>query len=342
METSLIGSSGVKVTRVGLGGAAMGGLFSDVTDEDATATIRTAIELGVSYVDTAPLYGHGKSERFYGTALAGVARDRFTISTKVGRVLVPVDHFDDPPQFYNVPLAVPVYDYSRDGVLRSLEESLQRLHLDQVDILLIHDPDEGESVTTDDFGEPIHYKQTMDATYPVLHELRARGTVGAIGAAMNQWQALGRYVTETEIDYVLLAGRYTLLDQSALPELLPLCEEKGVRVILGGPYNSGVLASDLAPGAKYFYADASPDVLDRAWAIKAVCDRYGVPLKAAALQFGLGHPAVASTIPGARSPAEAEENLAMARVPIPSELWEELRQERLILTEAPSPQGLRL
>jgi D-threo-aldose 1-dehydrogenase len=141
----------------------------------------------------------------------------------------------------------------------------------------------------------------MDETYPTLHELRAQGTVGAIGAAMNQWQALGRYVTETEIDCVLLAGRYTLLDQSTLPELLPPCEEKGVRVILGGPYNSGVLASDLTPGAKYFYADASPDVLDRARAIKTVCDRYGVPIKAATLQFGLGHPTIASTIPGARS-----------------------------------------
>jgi D-threo-aldose 1-dehydrogenase len=180
----------------------------------------------------------------------------------------------------------------------------------------------------------------MDETYPTLHELRAQDTVGAIGAAMNQWQALGRYVTETEIDCVLLAGRYTLLDQSTLPELLPPCEEKGVRVILRGPYNSGVLASDLTPGAKYFYDDASPDVLDRARAIKTVCDRYGVPIKALALQFGLGRRSPQRS-PAPGPPAEAEENLAMARVAIPSDLWEELRQERPVSTKSLSPQVLR-
>ena len=337
LETAEIGSTGLRVTGVGLGGAALGGLYSDVPEEKAIDTVVRALDLGVSYLDTAPQYGHGKSERFLGRALAGVERTRYTISTEVGRVLVPVSQPREGSAFANLPPLEPVFNYSKGGVLRSLEESLERLGLERVDIALIHDPDEGESVVRVTFGEPVHYRQALDEAWPTLEQLRSRGAVKAIGAGMNQWQALASFVRDTDLDCVLLAGRYTLLDQSALAELLPLCERRGVSVILGGPYNSGILASDLSPEATYFYSKVPPDVLERARSIKAVCDRHGVPLKAAALQFVLSHPAVVATIPGARSPAEVEENLEMARVSIPRDLWDELRAEGHIPEQAPTP-----
>ena len=190
-------------------------------------------------------------------------------------------------QFVDLPSLEPTYDYSRDGVLRSIEESLARLRLDRVDIVMIHDPDD-------------HFEQAVGETFPTLYELRSQGVVGAIGAGMNQWEMLARFAREADPDCFLLAGRYTLLDQSGLDELLPLCEEKGIGIVLGGPYNSGILASDLSDDTTFNYLPAPREVLERARRIKRVCDRYGVPLKAAALQFGLAHPAVSATIPGAR------------------------------------------
>ena len=216
-----------------------------------------------------------------------------------------------------------VFDFSRDGVLRSLEDSLRRLDMDRIDIALIHDPDD-------------HHDQAISEAFPALAELRSQGVIGAIGAGMNEWEALARFAVEGDFDCFLLAGRYTLLDQSGLAELLPLCEQRGISVILGGPYNSGVLASDLSGSATYFYAATPPEVLLRAREIKTVCDRHEVPLKAAALQFGLAHPAVAATIPGAQSVAEVEENVAMVQLPIPGALWDELRGQHLIPAEAPS------
>lgn len=341
LETVEIGATGLRVTRLGFGGAAIGGFYSEVPEEAAVQTVIRAHEVGVRYFDTAPLYGRGKSEWFYGKALPTVARDEFVISTKVGRLLRPdqAEEGKDDGVYFNLPPLVPVYDFSRDGVLRSLEESLQRLNLDRVDIALIHDPDEGESAVKATFGEPAHYAKALGEAFPALAELRSQGVVGAIGLGMNQWQALARFARDGDFDCFLVAGRYTLLDHSALPELLPLCEQKGISVILGGPYNSGILASDLSPGAYYFYAEAGPEILAQARAIKAVCDRHAVPLKAAALQFGLGHAAVASTIPGARSAFEVEENLRMAEFDIPSALWEELRHEGLIPRDAPTPSG---
>ena len=341
LDTSEIGATGVSVTRLGFGGAVIGGSLHDVTPEDAAQTALSAHRLGIRYFDTAPLYGHGNSETRLGQALPAIPRDDFVLSTKVGRLLRPAEapeasdgrHVDPPP-------LLPIFDFSRDGVLRSLEESLQRLNLGRVDIALIHDPDEGESVTGESFGEPHHYAQALNEAYPALADLRSQGVVKAVGVGINQWQALIAFARDADFNCFLLAGRYTLLDHSALPELLPLCEEKGISVILGGPYNSGILASDLSPGAQYFYAQAPPEVLQLARSIKAVCDRHGVPLKAAALQFGLAHPAVAATIPGPRSVSEVEENLRMVEFPIPVQLWEELRHERLIPADAPTPGGL--
>ena len=216
-------------------------------------------------------------------------------------------------------------------MLRSLEESLQRLSLDRVDIALIHDLDRASA------DDPVQWRRAVEEAYPALDDLRSQGVVKAIGAGLNESEPLVRLAQEGDFDCFLLAGRYTLLDQSGLSELLPLCEERRISIILGGPYNSGILASDLSPGATYFYGKAPPDVLGRARRLKAACDRFDVPLKAAALQFGLAHPAVAATIPGARSPAEVEENVRMAAHHIPHELWDELRGQRLIPDDAPVP-----
>ena len=319
-----IGGTGLRVTQLGMGGAPFGGTAVDVTEGAALETVDRALRLGVGLFDTAPFYGVGKSEVFFGKALSGVDRSSFVLSTKIGRVLHSID---EPMKDSGWVKPFPFdwrFDFSRDGVLRSLEQSLERLDTDHVDILLIHDPDD-------------HHEQAVKEAYPALDELRSQGVVKAIGAGMNDWEPLAQFAREGDFDCFLLAGRYTLLDQSGLEELLPLCQERGISIILGGPYNSGILASDLGPEATYFYERTPSEVLDRARRIKSVCDRHGVPLKAAALQFGLAHPAVAATIPGAQSAAEVEENFNMVRHPIPADAWAELRDEGLIPEEAPTP-----
>ena len=325
LEPRRIGTTHIAVTALGLGGAPLGGLSTSVGADNAVNTVRRGYELGVRFFDTAPLYGRGKSERFYGQALSEYDRDSYILSSKVGRVLDPNDSDIGEGDIYaELPPYDVVFDFSRDGVLRSIEESLERLGLDRLDIALIHDPDD-------------HWQQAITEAYPTLAELRSQGVVRAIGAGMNQWQMPARFAREGDFDCFLLAGRYTLLDHSGLEELLPLCEEKSISVILGGPYNSGVLASDLGPDTTYFYERTPPEVLETAMRIKAVCDRYEVPLKAAALQFGLAHPAIAATIPGPRAPDEVSENVAMASYEIPPDLWAELKSEGLIPNEAPTP-----
>ncbi len=321
-----IGTTGLEVTRLGLGGAPFGGLITNVEQRAAVSSIKTAMGLGIQYLDTAPLYGTGKSEHFYSEALAGVNRDDFVLSTKVGRLLNPTDSPKNDDIYVNLPPLRAKFDFSRDGVLRSLEESLKRLKLDRVDILFVHDPD--------DFHE-----QAVNEAFPVLAELRSQGVIKAIGVGMNYWEPLALFAREADFDCFLLAGRYTLLDHSGLTELLPLCQEKSMSIILGGPYNSGVLASDLSDdtATTYFYRETPPEVLARARRIKSVCDRHDVPLRAAALQFGLAHAAVAATIPGARSAAEVEENFRMAGLSIPNDLWSELKHEKLIPEDAPTP-----
>ena len=325
LELRQIGTTDVSVTPMGCGGAPLGGLFTPVGAENAVNTVRRGYELGIRFFDTAPLYGRGKSERFYGQALSEYDRDSYILSSKVGRVLDPNDSATDQDDIYvELPPYDVVFDFSRDGVLRSIEESLQRLGLERLDIALIHDPDD-------------HWEQAIAEAYPTLAELRSQGVIRAIGAGMNQWEMPARFAREGDFDCFLLAGRYTLLDHSGLEVLLPLCQEKSVSVILGGPYNSGVLASDLGPDTTYFYQQTPPEVLETAKRIKAVCDRHEVPLKAAALQFGLAHPAVAATIPGPRTPSEVSENISMVSFDIPGDLWVELKSEGLIPDEAPTP-----
>lgn len=324
LDKAEISSTGVKVTKLGLGGAPFGSMPLNEAEQSSVESIDKGLELGIAYFDTAPLYGAGKSERYYAAGLAGVERDSYVLSTKVGRVLNPVDAAPGQDIYRALPQMDVVFDFSRDGVLRSFEESLKRLELDRIDIALIHDPD--------DFHD-----QAVNEAFPALAELRSQGVIGAIGAGMNFCEPLSQFGREADFDCFLLAGRYTLLDHSGLDDLLPLCEEKGMSIILGGPYNSGVLASDLGEGTTYFYQSTPPEVLESARKIKAVCDRHDVPLKAAALQFGLAHPAVAATIPGAVSSDEVQENFDMVGYPIPADLWAELKHEGLLPENAPTP-----
>jgi D-threo-aldose 1-dehydrogenase len=295
------------IDRLGLGGAPIGNLFAAVSDEDARATVDAAWDRGIRFFDTAPLYGHGLSERRLGTALAGRPRDEYTLATKVGRLLVAGDPGDT--MFVDVPSARPVFDFSYDAVMRSLEDSLDRLGHDRVDILHVHDPDD-------------HVEEALAGAFPALRRLRDEGVINKVGAGMNQAPALLRFVREAGVDCVLLAGRYTLLDQSGA-ELLDRCGREGVEVYAAGVFNSGLLA-DPRPGATYDYAAAPADLVARAKDLASRCDAAGVSLKAAALQFPLRHPAVTRVLMGARTGAEVEENVELFETAVPEDLWDEL------------------
>ncbi|MDP9865353.1 MULTISPECIES: aldo/keto reductase [Streptosporangium] len=308
------------VSKYGFGAAPIGNLFTAVSDAEARAAVDAAYDAGFRLFDTAPHYGLGLSERRLGAALAGRPRDSYTLSTKVGRLLVPSTG-DGPVgrdgQGFDVPADLRrVWDFSRDGVRRSLEESLVRLGLDTVDVVLIHDPDD-------------HWEQAVSEAYPALAELRDQGVVKAVGVGMNQAEMLTRFVRETGVDMVMLAGRHTLLDQSGAEELLPLCDERGVSVVAAGVFNSGLLATH-DPSGTYDYAPAPEPLLARARRVAAVCERHGVTLPQAALAFPLRHPAVASVVVGARSAAEVTRNAGLVAEPVPEDLWAELAAEGLI------------
>jgi D-threo-aldose 1-dehydrogenase len=323
------GRTRLTVTRVGLGTAPLGGLYAAVDEHAALETVRGAYDRGLRFFDTAPLYGHGLAERRTGRALAELPRDEFVLATKVGRLLradAPADEgklsggLDRWPA---APSVNPVFDFSYDGVLRSFEESLERLGLDRVDVLHIHDPDE-------------HEEEALAGAFRALDRLRAEGAIAAVGAGVNQCELPARFARAADFDCFLVAGRYTLLDQGALRELFPLCLERGIAVVLGGVYNGGILA-DPRPGAMFDYSPAPASIVERAQRLDAVCRRHGAPLKAAALQFAGAHPAVTTMLVGMRDPAELEENLELLRMPLPAELWAELRRERLLPEEAPTP-----
>jgi len=308
---------------LGLGTAPLGGLFSPVPGDQACAVIDAAWERGIRFFDTAPLYGHGASERRLGEVLRGRPRDDFVLATKVGRLLRrPAEPAPEDAYYKDTPPERPVFDLSHDGVMRSFEESLARLGLDRVDILHIHDPD-------------AHEAEAISGALRALARLRAEGSIRAVGAGMNQWQMLARFAEAGAFDCFLLAGRYTLLDQSALPVLLPLCARRGIRIVAGGVYNSGLLA-DPRPGAKFNYDDAPAELVARARRLEAACRNHGVPLRAAAVQFPRFHDAVSTVLAGARSVAELDDTLAMARVAIPATLWDELRAGGLLPVDAPT------
>jgi D-threo-aldose 1-dehydrogenase len=289
--------------------------------------VDAAWDLGVRYFDTAPHYGLGLSERRLGAALAARPRDAYVVSTKVGRLLEPadvVDGLDD--EGFAVPATHRrVWDFSRDGIRRSLSQSLERLGLDRVEIVYLHDPDE-------------HWNDVLETGFPALAELRAEGVVDSIGAGMNQAAMLAELVRHTDVDVLMLAGRYTLLEQEALDDLLPLCEKRGVAIVAAGVFNSGLLARAHPPdNARYDYGEAPREMVQRARAIADICERHGTTLPAAAIAFPLAHPAVVSVCVGARSAEQMERNATLYREQIPPALWSELKAEGLIREEAPVP-----
>ncbi|MGI5379835.1 aldo/keto reductase [Streptomyces sp. CA-251387] len=320
-----LGGSGVEVSELAFGAAVIGNLYTEVPEQQAYEAVDAAWQRGIRYFDTAPHYGLGLSERRLGAALRERPREQYAISTKVGRRLEPSDQGgDDLAHGFAVPATHRrVWDFSEDGVRRTLEGSLERLGLDRVDIVYLHDPDD-------------HAEWAFREGYPALEKLRSEGVVGAIGAGMNQAEMLTRFVHDTDVDVVLCAGRYTLLDQRALAELLPAAQARGTSVVIGGAFNSGLLA-DPKPGATYNYATASPELLDRALRLKSVADRHGTTLRAAALAFCAAHPAVASVLVGARSAAEVVDCAHQFAAPVPAALWQELRDTGLLPPDAPVP-----
>ncbi|MED7947365.1 aldo/keto reductase [Streptomyces sp. BE303] len=315
-------------SRLAFGAAAIGNLFTATSDEQAAAAIDAAWDHGIRSFDTAPHYGLGLSERRLGASLAGRPRGEYTVSTKVGRLLEPVPDptGDDLANGFAVPATHRrAWDFSATGVRRSLEESLTRLGLDHVDTVYLHDPDD-------------HADQALTEAYPALEQLRAEGMAKAVGVGMNQPGLPARFVRDTDVDVVLLAGCYTLLERSGLDELLPLAAQRSVSVIAAGVFHSGLLAAP-GPGAMYAYRPATPHVLDRALRLQRVCERHGVPLRAAAARFPFGHPAVAAVLIGLRTPDEVTDAVEQYSRPIPHGLWQDLRAEGLLPADVPVPPG---
>lgn len=311
-----VGRTSVEVSRLGLGTAQLGFMYEPVSTEEAIHTVKLARELGIQFFDTAALYGEGLAEQRLGLSLAGVPRSSYTVATKVG-----YDMPETPPENPKNNVA---RDYSYDGVMRSFENSLKRLGLSNVDIVHIHDPDD-------------HYQEAMEGAYKAVQELKAQGVVKAVGSGMNQSEMLTRFANVGEFDCFLMAGRYTLLDQSALKDLMPTAEAKGISIFIGGPLNSGILADPHSPNPMFNYGPAGAEWVEKAKKLDRVCQQFGVPLKAAALQFPFAHPAVASVLTGARSRKELEENVSMLQLPIPNELWDQLKREGLLSEETPTP-----
>jgi D-threo-aldose 1-dehydrogenase len=297
-----------------MGTAVIGNLYATLSDAEAHEAVQRCYEGGVRFFDTSPLYGTGEAERRLGGALRGIPRDEVIIQTKVGRIVRPDRSI--------------YFDYSRDGVMRSIEESLERLGMDRVDILLVHDPD------VEDPEED--YRMALDQAFPTLVDLRAQGVIGAVGAGMNQWEMEWEFAKQVDVNIFLLAGRYTLLEQTSL-DFLDWCTENEVSIVLGGVYNSGILATGPIPGAKYNYEDAPAEMMAKAGRLQAVTQRHGVPLQVAALHFARSHPAIASVVIGSANSAEAEENRAIWDVETPAAMWQELHDSGLIEARAPLP-----
>ena len=332
-----LNNGGIKFTELGFGSAPMANLYRAVSEEEADATLQAAWDIGSRYFDTAPLYGLGLAETRLNRFLRGKNRNDYVVSTKIGRLLTvcPPEQRTGIGKFFDVPNRREIYDYSYDGVMRSLEASLERLGLDHVDILFAHDLD----VFTHGSAEKRDYylEIFMAGGYRALLELREQGVIKAFGAGVNEWQACQMMLERGDFDLFLLAGRYTLLEQEALQTFLPICEARGVGIVLGGPYNSGILASGPKPGAWFNYNPAPQEILDRVRKIEAVCNAHNVRLIEAALNFPLTHPAVVSLIPGGQSAAEVHSNLQILSAKIPAALWADLKAQGLMRTDAPTP-----
>jgi D-threo-aldose 1-dehydrogenase len=324
-------------TELGMGTAPLGNLYRALDEPTAQGALQAAWDVGSRYYDTAPLYGLGLSETRLNSFLRGRPRGSYVLSTKVGRRLAvcPPEQRTGIGKFFDTPSRREIYDYSYDGVMRSLEDSFERLGIDRIDILFCHDVDiftHGSKEASD-----ARIREFMEGGYKALHELREQGVIAAIGAGVNEWQVCETMARAGDFDLFLLAGRYTLLEQESLDSFLPLCVERGIGIVLGGPYNSGILASGPKPGAYYNYDVAPPEILERVRRIEAVCTAHGVALIEAALRFPLGHPAVVSVIPGAQSADEVRRNAEIIGASIPPALWDNLKAEGLLRVDAPVP-----
>ena len=326
MRRRKIPDSSVELTELGFGASVIGNLYRATSAEDAAAAVDTAWDAGIRYFDTAPHYGLGLSEHRLGAALRDRPRDEYVISSKAGRLLVPNEHPRgvDAEGFMVRDDLRRQWDFSRDGVLRSIEDTLARTGLDRLDIVYLHDPDD-------------HWRQAAEEAMPALAELRDQGVIGAIGAGMNQSAMLARFLRETAADVVMLAGRYTLLDQSALDDVLPAAQELGKSVVAVGVFNSGLLSRDRpTEGMKYDYQDAPPALVDRARRIAEVCERHGTTLPAAAIAFPLSHPCTVNVTLGMRNPDQVTRNTALHRDAVPQDLWNDLRAQGLIRADVPA------
>lgn len=328
-----LGRTALMPTAIGLGGAPLGNLYRAVDEAAAIALVDAAFDRGIRHFDTAPLYGAGLSEIRMGRALARRPRDEIVLSSKVGWILEDDPSIADDGPYVALPGRRRRCDYSRDGALRSIEASLKRLGTDRLDIVYIHDLD----IAAHGNDLDRRFAEAMAGAYPALDQLRREGVVGAIGFGVNEWQVCMTALAHGDPDCFMLAGRYSLLDQSALIELLPLCLAREVGVVIGGPYNSGILATGAVPGAHYDYRPADEAILARTRALEVVCRDHGVPLPAAAVQFAGTHPAVVSVVPGMRSVGELETNLRLFDLPIPKALWQDMRRAGLIDPAAPIP-----
>ena len=320
----------INFTELGFGSAPLGNLYRITTDKDAQSTLEAAWKAGVRYYDTAPLYGLGLSETRLNQFLRGKKRDSYVLSTKIGRLL----EVCSPTQrtgigkFFDTPNRREIFDYSYDGVMRSLEFSLERLGIDSIDIVFAHDVD--VFTHKSEAARDAHVKTLMQGGYKALVKLRDQKVIKAIGAGVNEWQVCETLANSGEFDLFLLAGRYTLLEQEALNSFLPLCEQRGIGIVLGGPYNSGILATGPKKGAYYNYDPAPKHILDRVAKIEAVCKKHKVKLPEAALRFPLLHPCVVSVIPGAVTPKEVALNVKTLSAKIPKALWNELKSVGLM------------
>ena len=335
-----IGATGLEVATLGLGCASLGNLYRAVTDKQARETVRCALDAGLRYVDTAPYYGFGLSERRVGDVLRGETRDSFVLSTKVGRLLQPCGPVDENEarHGYCSPMPFePVYDYSYDGIMRSYEDSLQRLGVDRIDILYLHDI--GRVTHGDDNARL--FKITMDSGYRALDELRHAGQIRAFGLGVNEYEVCEEALEYGDFDCFLLAGRYTLLEQGALDTFLPACAARNVSIIIGGVYNSGILAQGTRTDRTlyYNYEPAPAPVIDRVKRLERVCAEFDVPLSAAALQFPLAHPTVANVVVGMGNPQRVTHTLELFTRPVPAAFWQALCDRKLLHPAAPVPAG---
>jgi D-threo-aldose 1-dehydrogenase len=327
MRTRTVGGTGVSLTEIGFGGAVIGNLYCETSDQDAEEAVAAAWQAGIRYFDTAPHYGLGLSERRLGRALRHFPRDEFVVSSKVGRLLVPNQR---PTGQDTEGFAVPdewrrERDYSRDGVLRSIEATLARTRLDRLDIVYVHDPDD-------------HWQQAAEEAIPALADLRSQGVLRAIGVGMNQSPMLARFLRETPVDLVMLAGRYTLLEQHALDDTLAAAAATDKSVVAVGVFNSGILAKARpGPGATFDYDDAPAELLARANQIADICERHRTSLPAAAIAFPLAHPCVANVTIGMRTATEVRQDVDLYNAPVPLGLWSDLRAAGLLRPDAPTP-----